>query len=64
VMIYIAATDKSSGGERIEYSVNGGAVQTVNPVKSFVPGSYIIDVYAYDVLGNISKEKIRFSVEK
>lgn len=64
VMIYIAATDKSSGGERIEYSVNGGAVQTVNPVKSFVPGSYIINVYAYDVLGNISKEKIRFSVEK
>ena len=63
VMLYIAATDKHSGGEKIEYTVNGGLLQTENPIKSFKPGNYLVDVNAYDVLGNKNTQKIKFSVE-
>ena len=64
VMLYIAATDKYSGGEKIEYTINGGSIQTSNPVKSFQPGNYLIEVSAYDVLGNKSVKEIKFSVEE
>jgi len=64
VMLYIAATDKYSGGEKIEYSINGGSPQTINPVKSLQPGNYLIEVSAYDVLGNKSIKEIKFSVEE
>ena len=62
-MLYIAATDKHSGGEKIEYTVNGGLLQTENPIKSFKPGNYLVDVNAYDVLGNKNTQEIKFSVE-
>lgn len=61
--LYIAATDKSSGGERIEYKINNGSVKSVNPIKGLVPGNYEVKVTAYDVLGNSSNETINFSVE-
>lgn len=64
VMLYIAATDSRSGGEKIEYSVNGGPLLTANPIKSLSPGNYLIEVYAYDVLGNKSKETIKFAIEE
>jgi hypothetical protein len=63
VKLYIAATDENAGGERIEYSINGGAIKTGNPIKGFSAGNYEIEVAAYDVLGNASKETITFSVE-
>lgn len=64
VMLYIAATDKYSGGEKIEYSINGGSLQAINPVKNFNSGNYLIEVNAYDVLGNKNTEVIKFSVEE
>jgi hypothetical protein len=64
VMLYLSATDARSGSDRIEYSINGGANQTTNPVKGFVAGNYLIEVEAYDVLGNQSSEVIKFAIEK
>lgn len=64
VMLYLSATDARSGSDRIEYSINGGANQTTNPVKGFTPGNYSIEVKAYDVLGNQSSEVIKFAIEK
>lgn len=61
--LYIAATDKASGGERVEYKINNGPVKSVNPIKGLVPGNYEVKVTAYDVLGNSSSETINFSVE-
>ncbi len=64
VMLYLSATDARSGSDRIEYAINGGSTQTSNPVKGFVPGNYLIEVKAYDVLGNQSSKTIKFSIEK
>ncbi len=63
-MLYLSATDARSGSDRIEYSVNGGASKTMNPVKGFVPGNYLVKVKAFDVLGNQSEEVIKFAIEK
>lgn len=63
VQLYIAATDEHAGGERIEYTINGGAVRSVNPIKGLTAGNYKIDVTAYDVLGNASTQTITFAVE-
>ncbi len=62
-MLYIAATDNASGGEHIEYKVNGKQTQTIIPVKGFVPGNYEIEITAFDVLKNKSTQVIRFSIE-
>jgi hypothetical protein len=64
VMLYIAATDASSGGERIDYSINGGPTLTENPLIKLKPGNYLIDVKAYDVLGNQSTTQIKFAIEE
>jgi hypothetical protein len=63
-MLYIAATDARSGGEKIEYSINGGALLAENPIKSFLPGNYIVQVNAFDVLGNKSTQEVKFAIEK
>jgi hypothetical protein len=64
-MLYIAATDNASGGEKIEYRINGKKeVQTIIPVKGFVPGNYEIEIVAYDVLKNKSTKTIRFAIEE
>ena len=63
VKLYIAATDKHAGGERIVYSINGGTKKSSNPIKGFAAGNYEIEVTAYDVLGNSSNQTIKFSVE-
>lgn len=62
-MLYIAATDNASGGEHIEYRINGKQNQTIIPVKGFVPGNYEIEIVAFDVLKNKSTQVIRFSIE-
>jgi hypothetical protein len=64
VMLYLSATDARSGSDRIEYTINDGVTQTKNPVKGFTPGNYLIEVKAYDVLGNQSSEIIKFAIEK
>lgn len=63
-MVYIAATDSRSGGEKIEYSINSGTILSANPIKSLSPGNYLVEVFAYDVLGNQSKEVIKFAIEE
>ncbi len=63
-MLYIAATDNASGGEKIEYRINGKKdVYTAIPVKGFIPGNYEIEIVAYDVLKNKSSQVIHFSIE-
>lgn len=62
-MLYIAATDNASGGERVEYKINGKPAQTLIPVKGFVPGNYEIEIIALDVLKNRSTQVLRFSIE-
>jgi hypothetical protein len=64
VMLYLSATDARSGSDRIEYSINGGSVQSTNPVKGFTTGNYQVEVKAYDVLGNFSTTEIKFAIEK
>lgn len=64
VMLYIAATDNASGGEKIEYKINGKRVPVSTiPVKGLAPGNYEIEVTASDVLKNVSIETIKFAVE-
>ncbi len=64
VMLYIAATDNASGGEKIEYKINGKSVPaSLIPIKGLAPGNYEIEVTANDVLKNSSKETIKFAVE-
>jgi hypothetical protein len=62
-MLYVAATDASSGGEKIEYRINDRAVLTANPIKNLAPGNYHVEVKAFDVLGNQSVENIKFAIE-
>lgn len=62
-MLYVAATDNASGGEHIEYKINGKQTQTIIPVKGFVPGNYDIEIMAFDVLKNKSTQVLRFSIE-
>ncbi len=64
VMLYIAVTDKHSGGEKIEYTINDGTLQTTNPIKSLTPGNYLIEVSAYDMLENKNTQEIKFAVEE
>lgn len=63
-MLYIAATDARSGGEKIEYTINGKPAQSANPLKGLAPGNYHIIVKAFDVLDNVSTREIKFSIEK
>jgi len=62
-MLYIAATDNATGGEHIEYKINGKAVTSIIPVKGLVPGNYEIEINAFDVLKNKSSQVLRFSIE-
>jgi hypothetical protein len=64
VMLYIAATDNASGGEKIEYRVNGKELQTAIPIKGFAPGNYEIEINAYDILKNKSNEVVHFAIEE
>jgi hypothetical protein len=63
-MLYIATTDASSGGERIDYRINEGPVLNANPISGLKPGNYEVEVTAYDVLGNKSSTDIKFAVEE
>jgi hypothetical protein len=63
-MLYIATTDASSGGDKIEYKINNGPVLNANPITAIKPGNYIVEVTAYDVLGNKSSMEIKFAVEE
>ncbi len=62
--IYLGATDKESGGEIIQYAVNGGPLKSELPIKNLLPGNYIIKIIATDVLKNKSEKEIKFSIEK
>jgi hypothetical protein len=64
VMLYVAATDNASGGEKIEYKINGKPLpMSAIPIKGLMPGNYVIEVTAWDVLKNITRENIKFAIE-
>jgi hypothetical protein len=62
-MLYVAATDNASGGEKIEYRINGKQIQSLIPIKGLAAGNYEIEITAYDVLKNKSSQVIRFAIE-
>jgi hypothetical protein len=62
--LYIAATDNLSGGEKLEYSVNGATKKNIIPIEKLVPGNYEVEIFANDALGNQSTRLIRFAIEK
>jgi hypothetical protein len=62
--LYLAATDNLSGGEKLEYSVNGAAKKNIIPIENLVPGNYEVEIFANDALGNQSTRLIKFAVEK
>lgn len=64
VKLYVAATDKESGGEKITYKINNGPVKSLNPISGFNPGNYTVEITAYDILGNASKTEVKFAIEK
>jgi hypothetical protein len=64
IMLYIAVTDNASGGERVEYRINGKKdIYTAIPVKGFYPGNFDIEITAYDVLKNKTTKTIHFAIE-
>ena len=62
-IIYLGSTDYASGGKRIEYIINNSPVKTELPIRNFKPGNYLIDIFAYDELGNRQVSKLKFSIE-
>jgi hypothetical protein len=63
-ILYIAATDNISGGEKIEYRINNSKVWlNTLPVKGLTPGNYDLEVISWDVLKNKSSKTIRFAIE-
>lgn len=63
VKLYVAATDKESGGEKVTYKINDGVVKSNNPISGFTPGNYEVEITAYDVLGNSSQSTVKFAIE-
>lgn len=62
--LYVAATDNLSGGEKLEYSVNGAPKKNIIPIENLVPGNYEVEIFANDALGNQSTRLIKFAIEK
>ncbi len=62
--LYIAATDNLSGGEKLEYSLNGAARRNLIPIEKLVPGNYEVEIFAGDALGNSSSRLVKFAIEK
>lgn len=63
-MIFLAATDNASGVKDIQYSINKGEWKSKNIIQYFKPGKFVIDIVAYDSLGNKSEEQITFKIIK
>ena len=65
VQVYLAATDKHAGTDKIFYSINGGPEKQygtpINYLKSNT--NFSIAVRAVDILGNEAKTTFKFSVE-
>lgn len=69
--IYLGATDRHVGTEKILYSINGSAFTNYSSPQTLdiselnrfqQKKKYIVDVKSYDKLGNMSEEKIEFYV--
>lgn len=63
-LLYVAATDRRAGGEKVTYRINNGPVLSANPISSLTPGNYEVLVIARDILGNKKTETVKFSIEK
>ncbi|QZT37976.1 hypothetical protein K5X82_03520 [Halosquirtibacter xylanolyticus] len=70
--MYIGATDKYCGTDRIEYAINKGAFIDYSSPKTLDISEldlfqeskfYVVKIRAYDKLGNMSEKKIEFYVK-
>jgi hypothetical protein len=63
-MLFIAATDRKSGFERMYYSLNGGDKKLYNQIiGGFQKGKYELQVTAIDKLGNKNNKTLHFYIE-
>ncbi len=69
--LYIGATDRYSGTEKIYYSINGGPKQLYISARDIAQrkliakeGFYTITVTAVDKLGNESKKEVKFFIKR
>ena len=63
-VLYLGATDKSSGVEKIFYQTNKGKKNTYKTLIPFSKvGEYVIDIEAVDLVGNVSKKKLHFMIK-
>lgn len=63
-MVYLGATDKSSGVEKINYRINKGNKTVYKNLLPFSTiGEYTIDVEAIDQVGNSENESISFIIK-
>jgi hypothetical protein len=64
VILFLIATDKVVGLQRITYSINNGSInEYVGLIKNLPKGKITINVIAYDKLGNSSDYKTEFTIE-
>ena len=62
-MLYLGATDNSSGVKKIVYSVNNGPKQVYKTLLPFPKtGEYVIEIQAIDHIGNTTDGELRFLV--
>lgn len=65
VQVYLAATDKNAGTDKIFYSINGGPEKQYGAPINYLKTNtnFTIAVRAVDILGNESKTTFKFAVE-
>lgn len=66
VMIFLAATDKETGSDKIYYKLNEGTKKTyVGIIQGFKKGKrYTLEITALDKLGNEAVKKVDFYIEE
>ena len=60
--LFLAASDKKSGTASISYKINGVLKAHKGPLQLWNKGSYRVEIFAKDRVGNYSKKKISFII--
>ncbi|MGM0531210.1 MAG: OmpL47-type beta-barrel domain-containing protein [Bacteroidota bacterium] len=64
VVLFLSATDKHVGFDKMHYSINGSDKKLYNnQIKGFDKGAYDVKVTAVDKLGNEEEKEIHFYIE-
>ena len=64
VQLFLGATDKDSGTDRVYYSINDGQKTLyTKPIKGFSSNNFEVKVESIDMLGNTDTRILEFSVE-